>query len=295
MAERTLQPWAAGTSLLSSARRVVARHPVATFLVTCYAINWAVVVPWFRTRTEILPLGLALWESLGTILGVALPAFLVAAATGGRPGVRDLARRCLRWRAGAGWYLVALAAMPVAMLLGATALFGSAPVQALGDRWERLFTLVLPQLVLLIALFSVAEEIGFTGFLQDRWQDRYGPLKASVMVMIPWTLFHVPVNFVSTGLTAALAVLPILAVMHLGARVFLTWLYNSTGRSVLLVGLFHACFDASVTGIRQFISGPDATAALLGSAIVVVAAVVVVVVTKGRLAYQPRPAEQADG
>ncbi|HZD00710.1 MAG TPA: hypothetical protein VFA46_11150 [Actinomycetes bacterium] len=55
--------------------------------------------------------------------------------------------------------------------------------------------------------------------------------------------------------------------MLLGATV--TWLYNSTGRSVLLVGLFHACFDAAVTGIRQFISGPDATAALLGSSIVI--------------------------
>jgi membrane protease YdiL (CAAX protease family) len=293
MAERTIQPQAARAASWSSVQQMVARHPVAAFLIICYAVNWAVVVPWFRTRTDILPVELQLWESLGTIFGVALPAFLVVAATGGRAGVRDLARRCLRWRVGARWYLVALGAMPIAMLLAATALFGSAPLQALGDNWELQFTLVLPQLLLLIVLFNVAEEIGFTGLLQERWQDRYGPLKASAMVTVPFALFHVPFLFAENGLASALVFLPILAVMHLGARIVLTWLYNSTMRSVLLVGLFHACFNATVTSASKVIPGPEGTAALLGSGIVVVAAVVLVVVTKGRLSYQPKPAVQS--
>jgi hypothetical protein len=81
-----------------------------------------------------------MWGSLGTIFGVALAAFLVVAATDGQAGVRDLARRSLRWRVSVRWYLVALFGMPIAVLVGATALFGSAPLNALADNWRLLFT-----------------------------------------------------------------------------------------------------------------------------------------------------------
>jgi len=174
-------PWAASRSLV---RQVVARHPVATFLITCYAITWAVVLPPLRVQGG-LPFGLALWDSLGNLFGVALAAFLVVAASGGRAGVRDLARRCLRWRVGARWYLVALVAMPMAVPLAAAAFYGAVPLHNLVDRGPLLFTLLAPRLLLGIVLFNVTEEIGWMGFLQDRWQDRYGPLKASLLVTIP--------------------------------------------------------------------------------------------------------------
>lgn len=126
MTERTIQPRAGRAASRSSTRQLVARHPVATFLIACYALNWLVVLPPLRVRGG-LPFQLGLWESLGSILGVALLAFLVVAASGGRAGVRDLAGRCLRWRVGVRWYLVALVAPPVALPLGAAALFGAAP------------------------------------------------------------------------------------------------------------------------------------------------------------------------
>jgi uncharacterized protein len=286
--ERIIEPratWAASRSLV---RQVVARHPVATFLITCYAITWAVVLPPLRVQGG-LPFGLALWDSLGNLFGVALAAFLVVAASGGRAGVRDLARRCLRWRVGARWYLVALVAMPMAVPLAAAAFYGAVPLHNLVDRGPLLFTLLAPRLLLGIVLFNVTEEIGWMGFLQDRWQDRYGPLKASLLVTIPFTLYHLPVWFVENGLALALMYLPVFAVIHLGARVVMAWLYNNTGRSVLLVGLFHSTFDATVWWANDIVPGPRGTAALLGSGIVVVAAVVLVIVTRGQLSYRPRP------
>jgi hypothetical protein len=51
-------------------------------------------------------------------------------------------------------------------------------------------------------------------------------------------------------------ILPTLALAHLFARVVIMWLYNTTGRSVLLVGLFHASFNATVAGGGEFIPGP---------------------------------------
>jgi uncharacterized protein len=292
MSQRTMQPQAARAAPWPSIRRVVARHPVAAFLITCYAITWAVVLPPLRVQGG-LPFGLALWDSLGNLFGVALAAFLVVAASNGRAGVADLARRCLRWRVGVRWYLVALVAMPVAVPLAATAFYGMTPLYTLVDRWTLLFTLLLPRLLVGIVLFNFTEEIGWMGFLQHRWQDRYGPLKASLLVTIPFTLYHLPVWFVDDGLALALVSLPFFAVIHLGARVVMAWLYNSTGRSVLLVGLFHSTFNATVLYGNKVVPGPGGTVALLGSGIVLVAAVVLVIVTRGRLSYQqPRPAAQ---
>jgi uncharacterized protein len=176
----------------SALRRLVAHHPVAAFLVMVYAVNCAVVLSPLLTRRDILPFGLAPYNSLGHIFGVALPAFIVVAATGGRAGVRDLARRSLRWRVGVRWYLVALLGVPVAAVLCKSAIFGLAPLNALVEKWRLLLTVVLPQPVLLILFFNLVEEVGWTGFLQARLQERYGALKASVIVTLPFALFHLP-------------------------------------------------------------------------------------------------------
>jgi uncharacterized protein len=294
MSQRIIQPRVPHAGYASPVRLLVARHPVATFLITCLTVNWLVVLPALRVRGG-LPFGLGLWESLGTILGAALPAFVVVAAAGGRAAVRELAGQCLRWRVGVRWYLMALVAMPVAVPLGAAALYGAAPLHALVDHWTLLFTVLLPRLVVGTVLFNVAEEIGWMGFLQARWQDRYGPMKASLLVTIPFTLFHLPVLFVDNGLALALVFLPALAVIHLGARVVMAWLYNNTARSVLLAGLFHSSFDATIWYANKIVPGPAGTATYIGSGIVLAAAVVLVVATRGRLSYQPRPTVRPAG
>jgi membrane protease YdiL (CAAX protease family) len=277
----------------SALRRLVARHPVAAFLVMVYAVNIAVALPPVLTRRDILPFDLALIESLGPIFGVALPAFLVMAAMHGQDGARDLARRCLRWRVGVRWYLVALFSMPIAVMLCASVIFGLAPLNALVEKWQLLFTVVLPQLLLLIVFFIVAEEVGWMGFLQARLQDRHGPLKASVMVTIPFALYHLPVVMNESGLglaqlPLALGFVGVLGISQLFGRVVLMWLYNNTKYSVLLVGLFHSSFDATTSEFgRAFIPVPAGSTFLIAAPVVAVAAVLIVVLTRGRLSYEP--------
>jgi membrane protease YdiL (CAAX protease family) len=248
------------------------------------------------TRHDILPFDLALYDSLGPLLGVALPAFVVIAITRGREGVRELASRCLRWRVGLRWYAFAFFSVPVGVLVCASAVFGRSLFVVLADRWTSLFAAVLPQLVLLIVFCIVAEEVGFMGFLQARWQNRFGPLKASLLVTVPFAVYHLPNLMVESGLGlaqlhVALAFLGVLAVLQLFARVVMMWLYNVTGSSVLLVGLWHATFDATTSAFGRTFAVPGAAfnAELAGfwipSAVVVVFAVLVVVLTRGRLAY----------
>ena len=61
------------------------------------------------------------------------------------------------------------------------------------------------------------------------------------MITVPFALSHVPGWLVETGsLAMALVLVGLFALPHLASRVIVGWLYNGTGRSVLLVGLFHA-------------------------------------------------------
>src|SRR3990172_1297510 len=213
---------------LSIIRRLLARHPVAAFLVMAYTVSFAFTLTPIRAQLDILPPELPLWGSLGTIFGVALPAFLVIAAMHGQAGVRDLARRCLRWRIGARWYLLTLLGLPTGVVLCASVFFGLAPLNALVDKWPLLFTVMLPYLLFRVVLFNLAEEIGWMGFLQARLQDRYGPLMACVIVEVPFALWHVPSVMVDTGgqLPLALELLGVFAIAQLFGRVVIMWLYN---------------------------------------------------------------------
>jgi uncharacterized protein len=271
----------------------VARRPVAAFLVMVYTVNTAVAVVPVLTRRDLLPFGLAPYDSLGHIFGVALPAFIVVAAMHGRDGVRDLAQRTLRWRVGVRWYLIALLVVPVAAVLCASALFGLAPLSALVEKWELLLTVVVPKLVLLILFFNLAEEVGWTGFLQARLQERRGPLKASLIVTVPFALFHLPGWMVEFGfslaqLHLALAVTAAFGISQLFGRVVVMWLYNNTGYSVLLVGMFHSSFNVTTSTFASFI--PREMGFLLAVGVVTVAAVLIVVFTRGRLSYVPERA-----
>jgi uncharacterized protein len=193
----------------------------------------------------------------------------------------------LRWRVGLRWYVLALWGMPIAALLTASAFLGTAPMNALAERWELLFTVVLPHLLLIIVFSNVAEEVGWTGFLLARLQHRYGPLKASAIVTIPFALFHLPGWFVEYGSgLLVLEVAGILLIPHFCSRVLAAWFYNNANRSVLIVGLFHCAFNVTNAEFgREFISRSGETMFLITSGIVIVAAALIVVLTKGRLSY----------
>lgn len=274
----------------SALRRLIARHPVAAFLVMAYTITSAFTLPPVRASLGILLLEFTLWDSLSSIVGVALPAFLVMAAMHGQEGMRDLARRSFRWRVGLQWYFVALLGLPIAVVLCASVIYGLAPLMAQADEWPVLFTLILPDLLLRIVLLNLAEEIGWTGFFQARLQDGYGPLKAVVMTEIPFALWHVPFVLVDTGgqIPLALLILGVFAIAQLFGRIVIMWLYNNTHRSVLLVGLFHAAHNTTVNRFAaQVISGPAINGFLIIEGIVAVAAVLLLIFTRGRLSYKP--------
>jgi len=283
-------------NLLAPAKDAVARHPVAAFLLIGIGVFVVAVLIPPLVETEILPFDLPFYGVLGGICGVGLAAFVVTAATDGRAGVDDLARRSLRWRVPVRWYLIALFGVPVAATLLAIAIYGAEAVESPDGGWPRALGAVVVVFVLQLVLFQLPEEIGWTGFLQDRWQDRYSPLKLSAMVAFPWAVWHLPEYFADEGfgleqLVTAPVFLVIEFVSLFFARILIVWLYARTGRSVLLVAIFHASFDASISELSfDIVPGSDVARFLVLSGVLVLAATAVVVATRGQFGERrPRP------
>jgi uncharacterized protein len=279
--------------------RLVVRHPVTAFLVMLYAIAWSVFLPVVLQARELLALPIELSEgiafdtvtSLASLLGVALPAFLVTAAISGKAGVRELLRRCLRWRVGIVWYLIAIFGVLAVMVLVGSVLSDSAPLTVLRERWPLLFTLFLPEVLLPFLTIQIFEEAGWTGFMQHTLQERRGPLLASILVAPAFVLQHLPILLMDASVELSSVILVgALVVVAVFFRVVIMWLYNGSGRSVLVVALFHSAYNSAWgTGDQKFtgelISGPTATLIPIGA--VAVVAVVVAVLSRGRLAYEP--------
>jgi uncharacterized protein len=291
----------------SSLRGVVARHPVTSFLIMAFVFGWGGMLPLLLSESgpvTVVPVELP-WMPFAAVLsifGLALPAFLVTAATDGKDGVRELLDRILRWRVGVQWYLIALFGLLLVTLLGAIPFFGLAPIEELAQKWELLFTLYLWGglwgILVPFVLVNLWEETGWTGFMQHTLQERHGPLLASLIVAPFFALIHLPALFVSGWLggkdasfsqwPSALFQLGITAVFAMFIRVLIMWLYNGSGRSVLIVALFHSAFNAT-SGSENItpILIPGPAASLIPIAAVAVIAVVLVVFTRGRLAYEP--------
>jgi uncharacterized protein len=283
-----------------SARRGVARHPVLTFMLISLGVGSVTAAIPPIVNSEILPFGLPL-HGVFISLGAGFAAFLVTAALSGSAGVVDLRRLSVRWRVPVRWYLIALLSVPVGATLISEVIFGPQTLATPSGGWSRALAEVAAVFVLQLVLFQLAEEIGFTGFLQDHWQDRYHPMKLTLYVALLWAVWHLPDHFAEEGwgveaLISAPVVFAIEVVSLFFARAIFVWFYNRTGSSVLLVAIFHASFDAAINQLSDdVVPASNTTRFLIFSAVIILFAAAVIIVTKGRLGRHADvvPAHQA--
>jgi uncharacterized protein len=144
----------------------------------------------------------------------------------------------------------------------------------------------------MILLNNVAEEIGWTGFVFARFQDRHGPLRAALLTTVFFWLFHVPSFYVETrSWSATAAVLGFLLLPHLGSRFIVGWLYNGAGSSVLIAGLFHSMHNAIVnsSGLVAVVGLPQFDVLVIMAGLVVLAGAIIAIATRGRLGLKRAP------
>lgn len=216
--------------------RVVALHPLATFVVLAYILSWWAV-----------PL---LGFPLGS--GPFFAAVVVLSLTEGRKGIFSLFRRMIHWRIGARWYVIAILLPAGAAVVAAAVTFAMgapAPSDAVVGDW--IYIVPFFFVVLLVPVLGPWEEPGFRGFALDQLTRTWSPLVAGLLVGVIHVVWHLPI-FLKGDIPAS-DVVQILA-----ASIVFAWLVVSTG-SILIAMVMHATSNA-VSGnyLSYFFEGGDA-------------------------------------
>lgn len=247
------------------------RHPLLMFFILAYAISWAIEIPLALRAQGVIHVPIPFGVHYLAAYGPMLAAIIVTGRTGGKEGLRELWGRMLKWRVRPMWWLVALAPLVLYALLAVALRLaqGQWPDLAALGQIDFLPNLGAGSLLVWFLTFGLGEETGWRGYALPRLQRGRSALSATAILWVFWALWHLPLFFYLYDVTIIVGfLLGLLA----GAITF-TWLYNSTGGSILLVAVWHGAFNF-VTGCAACKTG---IAAAVVSTLVMVWAVVVVV------------------
>ena len=233
--------------MASRASLWVREHQLVTYLTLTYVISWIIVAPLIASAQGFIDVPVPFALHYLNDYGPLLAALITAGITSGAEGLRDLTRRMVRWRVGLGWVLVA-AFSPLAVYGIAVGI-----VVGLGDPppdLSRLGTILyIPYLgwvgwVFWILTAGIGEESGWRGYALPKLQSRMSALSATLIVTLFWVGWHLPRFFYyGAYMQLGFSVLPLVAHGFLAMSIVLTWLYNSTRGSILMVALFHGSYN----------------------------------------------------
>jgi membrane protease YdiL (CAAX protease family) len=233
---------------------------VAWFVVLASAFSWAWLIP-LAVFGLVVTAGTGWPTHIPALMGPLLAAFVLTARTRGRRGVRDLCRRMVQVHVPARWWLFALSPL---ILLMAVLLVERGLGQRLPTAREFATFSGLPSswgvlgVAGILLLGGFGEETGWRGYALPHLQQRHSPLVATMVVAGIWVCWHTPMFLVVD--TYRSFSLPILLGWIMGlfcGAVVLSWLYNRSGGSILLVAIWHASYN--------LISGTDAGDGLLAA------------------------------
>jgi len=213
------------------------------FVLVAFAFTWAL---WL----------LAVLEARGLISSLPVPALflgafgpmvaavVLTAQEGGRAGLQSLLSRVVRWRVAPFWYGVALLGPLVLQLVAMVlhVILGGQPPDILAMIGA--LPTVLALSVYMLIQVGIGEEIGWRGYALPKLQTGYSALISSLILGVIWTLWHLPVffnpatSYSNTPFWVFLVFLTPFAILY-------TWIFNSTGGSVLMVMILHAVTNAS--------------------------------------------------
>ena len=232
----------AGSKPVTKPDEATAMKSLLLFTLVSFGFTWLVLSPAVLSAYGFtsLPVPVGVLITLGT-LGPFLGAVSAAAYQSGSAGAKRLLKQVVRWRVGAVWYAVVLTGPALVMLaafllwrgLGGPVL--SAPP---ANAW-----LTIPVLLVVLLIPALFEETGWRGFALPILQRRYGALAASVALGIAWAAWHAPIWLIPEAGFSSLP-FPIFAIFTIALSIAFTWLYNSTGGSILLPALAHAAINA---------------------------------------------------
>ena len=242
---------------MATIRSFIQRHPVSLFYILVFAISWGGLlllagidqIPGNPDQVKkLFPLALVIMFA-----GPSFSGLLMTLLVSGKPGLRELLSRLLRWRIGLRWYAIALLTGPllVAAILWLLSQFSSAFIPGIVTADDKIVQ-VLFGLGWGLVGGGLLEELGWTGFAVPRLRLRYSGLGTGLIVGLLWGVWHILIAFWSSNaLAGSLSLTTFVAgflAFYLVAlpayRILLVWVHDRTN-SLVVVMLMHAFLSAS--------------------------------------------------
>lgn len=208
------------------------------FFILTYLFSWSFWFPF------VLNVQIPLYMALIGILGPATIGIIITFVEKGKKGVKHLLKGIIKWKVKFRWYVFTLIFPFIVMYL---AIYANYLIE--GNFIEingiKSWTSIPIFFIYILFLQGPLEEIGWRGYALPRLQKKYSSLKASIILGVIWAFWHTPL-FLFSSLHAGLPIyLYILQVI--GISILMTWIFNSTGRSILLVIFLHTTINMAGT------------------------------------------------
>jgi membrane protease YdiL (CAAX protease family) len=263
---------------------VISRHPLASFFVMSFLFSWIAVLPLLLNPA----LPVEPFQIVGALAGPMLAAVIVIATVEGRKGLGDFFKRYIQWRAGPAWWLFTLFGILLSLNIVAAVILGPSILVAFARNVGLILPTYFMTLIVGVVLGPLWEESGWRGFALPRLQGQLGPIAGTIILGVMWALWHIPGylgGWVETNFLA-------LVISSIGFSIVLTWVYNNTEGSILLMILLHSSSNAA-TSVGSVVLPKDLPPALhslvyggwIPAIMSVVLAVLILLVTKGSLSY----------
>jgi len=257
------------------------RHSLIIGIVLMFLLTW----PLDLVNSGIVKINIPFIVLLFLGWGFVLASIIMTWLTLGKDGVVRLLKRFLQWRVNWKWYVVAFLLEPLLIYLG---VYGNALVTGVAPDYStiiayelfgksaKLWLFVLP--FFLIDFISNGEEIGWRGYALPRLQSKYNALTSTLILGLIWGMWHL-LKFLPHWNTASFAWF----MLHTMAfAVTLTWIYNGTKGSLLMVTIMHA--SSNTAGIFVPMASTlsnENMGAYIGWVLFEVLAALIVIVTNG--------------
>lgn len=237
------------TSILATRKTnlssLVEKHQVLIGFLLILALTCPFMIWDALAAHDILPFRLPIPVMLIQSYMPTVAVVIVTGLTTGRSGIRALFQKLLIARVGFRWYVFAI--FGIAAISAAAVLLGNrfgplpaVPILAEGMPSNPVMLLAMVTITFLVRGILNGEELAWRGFALPKLQVKYNALVSSVILSVPFILFHLPLFFdpeMNMGPFASFAIRAV------ALTLLFTWLYNNTRGSVLLAYLMHAAFN----------------------------------------------------
>lgn len=157
-------------------------------------------------------------------------------------GVRRLFGGWTKYRVSLRWYLAAVSPVVLVFALtGVYLLFGGRPP---GPESHYSLPSLIGLAIMVIFTGATGEELGWRGFALPRLQGRFSALTSSLLIGCWWGVWHVPGWIISNDVPSP-GYMGSFMLTVIAQSVFITWLVNNTGGSVLMATLNHYAVNIS--------------------------------------------------